>query len=69
MADIKRIKLPRIDEAYNLYDESAYHGDVNNGILTLKAGEKTTTFGANQSTAASFEVTAADLGLGKVMNF
>ena len=69
MADIKKIKLPRSSEVYNIVDESAYHGAVNNGILTLKAGEKTTTFGANQSTAASFEVTAADLGLNKVLKF
>lgn len=35
---------------------------VNNGTLTLKAGSNSKTFTANQSSAVTFEVTAANLG-------
>lgn len=69
MAYIKKIKLPGSSTPYDVYDAEAYHGEVGTGVLTLKAGEKTTTFSANQSSAASFQVTAEDLGLGKVMKF
>lgn len=42
---------------------------VNDGVLTLKAGSKSTTFSANQSTNTEFEITASDLGLGKVIQY
>ena len=43
---------------------------VNNGTLTLQvAGTTKTTFTANQSGAATFNVTAADLGLSSAMKF
>ena len=42
---------------------------ANNGILTLKAGNNIKTFGANQATNETFEITAADLGITGPMEF
>ena len=42
---------------------------ANDGVLTLKAGNNTKTFSANQSTNETFEVTAADLGINGAMEF
>lgn len=70
MADIKKIKLPRIDEAYNLVDESAYHGTVGTGTLTVQAnGTSKGTFNANATGDTTINITPADLGLSTVLNF
>ena len=70
MADIKKIKLPRIDEAYNLVDESAYHGTVGTGTLTVQAnGTSKGTFNANATGDTTINITPADLGLSSVLNF
>ena len=42
---------------------------ANDGVLTLKAGNNTKTFSANQSTNETFEITAADLGITGPMEF
>ena len=70
MADIKKIKLPRSSEAYNLVDESAYHGTVGTGTLTVQAnGTSKGTFNANATENATINITAQDLGLSAALKF
>ena len=70
MADIKKIKLPRSSEAYNLVDESAYHGTVGTGTLTVQTnGTSKGTFNANATENATINITAQDLGLSAALKF
>lgn len=70
---ISKIKLPNMPvgvDAYELHDADAVHSaDLGSGVLTLKAGSNTKTFGANQKTNETFEITAGDLGLSAALKF
>ena len=70
MADIKKIKLPRSSEVYNIVDDSAYHGTVGTGVLTVQAnGTSKGTFNANATENATINITAQDLGLSAALKF
>lgn len=70
---ISKIKLPSMPagvEAYELHDAEAYHGTVGTGTLTVQTNGTTKgTFNANATGNETINITPADLGLGKVMNF
>lgn len=65
------IKLHKISKtgSYNDLNDKPSIPTVNDGTLTLTAGNNTQTFTANQSGNTTFTITAADLGLAAAMQF